>query len=163
MALRLSFSHSLLVIFIALSPRMLSAQEPDTIKMIPSLGTIYKYDGEYLGRLQLRSVLKQDSAAFAMAQKGDGFYATQFILEFAGGFFWGYALSEFIIKHEVRTDFILIGAGLVALGIPFQLTWKRYAKKAALLFNANRLQTSYRSAQVHFGLTSTGVGVRLSF
>ena len=153
----------LLLVFLGPTSKILPAQTTDTIKVINSLGKVYKYDGKYLGRLQLRRVLKQDPAAFAMAQKGDGFYAAQGILEFTGGFLWGYALSEYIIKHEVRTDFILIGAGFVALGLPFAFIWKSYAKKAVLLFNENRTELSTLKTEIKAGLTSSGIGVRLSF
>lgn len=146
----------------SLTPESLSAQL-DTIKVVKHAGTKYWYQGDYLQRPQLRGLLRQDPEAFSQFKKGDIFYVVEVILLSAGGFAWGYSIGGLLGGGEFDATAAYIGSGLLVAALPFSLLRKPHTRKAVLLFNKNRNRNSAYVPKVQFGLTSAGVGVRLSF
>jgi hypothetical protein len=77
-----------------------------------------------------------------------------------GGFLIGWPLGTAFAGGEPQWALAGVGAGLIAISIPFSSGYKRHARNAVANYNAGRCA---ETSQLEFGTTSSGIGLIMRF
>lgn len=80
-----------------------------------------------------------------------------------GGFLVGWTLGTAIGGGKANWAVAGIGAGLIAISIPFSTAYSRHAKNAVRIYNDGLKHTAMNKVDFSLGLTSYGIGVKMKF
>ena len=139
-----------------------SNSEPILIKK--SMGTYFELKGEKLTQRALSNILKSNPEAFKYMEKANSNMVPGTIFSFAGGFLVGWPIGTAIGgKEDPNWALAGIGAGLIAVSIPFAIGYNKNAKKAVNIYNEGLKQTSLNSTHLNFCFTGNGLGLKLTF
>ena len=135
----------------------------DTIEMKKQLGTVFRLHGKNLTPRELLSVFAPNAEAYAemkLAKKNNDVGS---VFAGAGGFLIGWPVGTAIGGGEPEWVLAGIGAGLVAISIPFAVAYIKHAKKATRIYNDALSKPSTPDVGFTFGITRDGMGVTISF
>jgi hypothetical protein len=149
---------SLFLIASALS--CFSQTKTDTITIKKSA---FYYNGKLLTPKKLVEITKPNPIAFEKMQQAQKNYIPALILSSAGGFAIGYPLGGLIGGNKMNWTLFGIGAGLVAISIPFSTAYNKHAKDAVNIYNQGIQKTSFRKVKLEGNLSNNGIGLKLSF
>ena len=140
-----------------------SQNAPDTIEIQKRLGKVYLMDGKPMLAKDLYAVLNTNEAAAVKVKQAKSNLFPMYLFSFAGGFMIGWPLGTAIAGGDANWTLALIGVGLVGLSIPFQVGYNRNMYDAVRIYNTDLQKLGINRTILEFGMTGTGVGVRMRF
>jgi len=133
--------------------------EPITLKK--TFGGDLIYQGER--RLTIRQALdamKPNETAYRQMKKAQSSNAVAAIFGATGGFMVGWQLGAAAAGDDANWAVAGIGAGLVAISIPFMVATTKHSRAAIETYN-NDLAAQTRQSQLQFNLQFSGDGLGL--
>ncbi|ALJ00411.1 hypothetical protein DC20_17320 [Rufibacter tibetensis] len=142
----------------------LFAQSPtDTIEVKKGFSPVFRQNGENLNLNQLMELTKSNPEAYKemkIAKSKAGFVSA---LGYAGGFLVGYPLGTAIGGGKPNWSLAGIGAGVLALSLPFSSSFTKHTQNAIRIYNNGLTQTSMNPVDFKLGFTGNGLGLNLKF
>lgn len=135
----------------------------DTIEIKKSLGTVFRQNGKNLNTRQLLNITQSNTEAYKEMKIAKSNYDIGTAFGFAGGFLVGWPLGTAIAGGEPNWTLAGIGAGLIAVSIPFTAAYTKRAKNAVHLYNNGIKSTGMNNVDLKIGLTYNGIGIKLTF
>ncbi|NCA84426.1 MAG: hypothetical protein EOM83_02510 [Clostridia bacterium] len=153
----------ILLIVISLSVVSVMAQNrTDSVLIVKKAFT---QNGVRLTPRQLLQITHYNAEANSYMQKAQSNNVAASIFGFAGGFLIGWPIGTAIVGGEANWAMAGIGAGLVLIGIPFSVGYKRNATKAVEIYNRDLAAPPETTGAVEWklGFTRSGVGIAMKF
>jgi hypothetical protein len=141
----------------------ISAQK---IEVKNSWGTnICSMDGKKLKMSELVDLMKENTNSFELVNKAKKNYTVSSIFGAAGGALVGWPIGSSLGGGDPNWSLAGIGAGLIAISIPFNNKYNKNIKNAVENYNTNLESNSYSKFQPKLKLKSTfnGIGIALLF
>jgi len=135
----------------------------DTIEVRKVFGTVFRYKGKNQTPKQLLDLMAPIPEAYKEMEIARSNNTTSAILGFIGGAMVGWPLGTAIGGGDPNWALAGIGAGIIVLSIPFSSAYTRHAKKAAALYNGTQRHSGLDGPGLDIGMTSNGLGLRLSY
>ncbi|KAA3438391.1 hypothetical protein [Rufibacter hautae] len=155
---------ALLICFMFLVYAPLFAQSAaDTIEVKKGFSPAFKYNGENLNLNQLLEITKSNPEAYKEMKIAKGKATMANVLGYAGGFLLGYPVGTAIGGGKPNWGLAGVGAGIIALALPFNASLTKHAQNAARIYNNGPTQTSLKPVDVKLGFTGNGLGLNLLF
>ncbi len=126
-------------------------------------GTSYWENDRRLTPAELMNTLSVHPAAHAEMKKARTNQAFSTIFSFAGGALIGWPIGTAAGGGDPNWTLAAVGAGLVAIAIPFEITFNKKAKNAVTLYNSSLQKNSGRKPIVNWGLSANKAGLVLHF
>ena len=126
----------------------------------------YKFtqDGKNLKLSQIVDIVKNNEEAYQLAKSAKSNYTIAQIIGGAGGFMIGWPIGAAVGGGDPNWTMAGIGAGLVAISIPFNSGANKKMKKAIEHYNSNLQNTSsIIKPQYRFVANTKGVGIAIVF
>ncbi|MDX9882453.1 MAG: hypothetical protein RBS73_10325 [Prolixibacteraceae bacterium] len=149
--------------FIVVTLSLFAQNTNAPVEIKKSFGTVFTQNGKNLTPRQLAAIMQSDPKAAAEMKIAKSNYSVGSVFGFAGGFLIGWPVGTAIGGGKPNWAMAGIGAGLVAISIPFSSAYTKHAKNAVGIYNEKLKQTSLPKADFKFGLTCNGVGLRITF
>lgn len=126
-----------------------------------SFGTSFLQNDKILSNRQLLNIIQYNTEANELMKKAKTNADVSLVMGSIGGFMIGWTLGGAIAGGDPNWTLAGIGAGFVAIGIPFSIKYSKQAKAAVALHN----QTIDGVSQLNFniGLSPNGLGLKVSF
>ncbi len=130
-----------------------------------SLGTnLYFLGNKRLNNRDLQLKLKSNAEATALMKQARTNNTFASIFSFAGGALIGYQLGAALGGGEPNWGVAGIGAGLIAVGIPFNTAYNRKSQSAVDIYNNSLVTGSYYfKPEFKAGFTGNGLGLLVQF
>lgn len=141
----------------------LFAQIQEPIKVEQRFGTVFTQNGKVLKPRHLLKLTQNNPESYKSMQLAQKNNIMSKVVSFTGGFLIGWQLGVFIKTDEPDWKKVGLGAGLVAFSIPFAVNYNKYAKHAVSIYNDSITTAKEDVAQINFGITSSGIGLRVTF
>ncbi len=138
-------------------------QKPDTITIVKKQVARFYYQGKPLKPNQMVALMKPNKAAYKEMILAKRKFGTAGFFGFVGGFIVGWQFASIIQKKPAPWEVSAIGVGALIASVPFSSSYSRRAVKAVELYNSGLKDTGLEYEKLEFGITSNGVGLRLSF
>lgn len=135
----------------------------DTIQMQKKLGIIFLQNDKPLTPNQLTDLARPYPLAMKEMKRANANLITGSIFSYLGGFLIGYPIGTAIGGGEPEWAMAAVGAGLVAIAIPFSSGYNMHAKNAVGIINGELKQNAVSEIQFQFGATQNGLGLTLKF
>lgn len=135
----------------------------DTIQIKKRVGTVFIQNGEPLTPKRLLAITTINPTAYQEMKIAKTNYDIGTAFSFAGGFLVGWPLGTALGGGDPIWALVGVGAGLIALSIPFGTAYTQHAKKAVNLYNNDLHKTASRNVDFNFGLTANGIGLNIAF
>ncbi|WP_026461630.1 hypothetical protein [Adhaeribacter aquaticus] len=119
--------------------------------------------GEKIPATLLREVVTNSPEAVREMKLGRKDYLASIGFNTVGGFIVGYSITNVIFGGDINVPVAVIGAGLIGVGIPFTKRFLKHAENAANIHNRSLSNRYFRNSEFQFGLSGTGVGLKVSF
>lgn len=133
--------------------------QQDPIESYKSFGTIYAQNDKKLNVRKLLVVTKNNPEAYALMKKAQSNNTIGSIIGGAGGFLLGYQLGAALGGGEANWTAFGIGAGLVAVSVPFSIKFGKQTKEAVGLYNESVQGVSQNHSNFIFYAKPNAVGV----
>lgn len=106
--------------------------------------------------------LENNPEAYQLAKSARNLYITSEYIGFAGGFAIGWGITT---EEKTNWKLIGIGAGLIAVSIPFEMISDKKIKKALSIYNSGLNETLryYFKPQYHLIFNDKGLGIAMRF
>ena len=131
-----------------------------------TLGT-YQYfqkNGVKLNNKQVQLKMAPGSEAYRLMQSARSNNTIAGIFSFIGGGLIGWQFGTALGGGEPNWSMAGVGAGFVAVGIPFNTAFNKKSQQAVQLYNAGLTNgSSYRQPEIKLGFAGTGLGLQLRF
>lgn len=135
----------------------------DSIQVKQGFGTMFRQNDKNLTPAQLSDIVKGNPEAYQEMQKAKTNSGVATVLGYTGGFLIGYPIGAAITGKDANWSLAGIGAGILAISIPFVSGYTKHATKAAKLYNSSSNKTSFRPLNFQFGMAGNGFAFELKF
>ncbi|MBK3519459.1 hypothetical protein [Carboxylicivirga marina] len=142
---------------------MSMAQVQEPIKVEKRLGTVFIQNGKVLKPRDLINITQVNPEALKSMQQAKKNYDAGAVFGFIGGFMVGWPCGTAIAGGDPEWALAGIGAGLIAVSIPFSTAYVKHTKKAVSIYNDGLPADNKELTQVDFGITSGGIGFTITF
>jgi hypothetical protein len=85
------------------------------------------------------------------------------VFSFVGGFMVGWPCGTALAGGDPEWALAGVGAGLIAISIPFSTAYVKHTKNAVSLYNDGLTSVKEDVAQIKFGMTNGGIGLKVTF
>jgi hypothetical protein len=162
---RLIAIHHLLTAAFLLAHLVVCGQQlADTISIKRNwAGITFRQHGQVLNTKELVYVMRTIPAAETAMIRARDNYTPSTVLSFAGGFLIGFGASDAVFKDQPNWSLMGIGAGLVAVSIPFWQGYVRHTSTAVQHFNQGLRAPTSHVPHWRLGMGPHGVGLALTF
>lgn len=126
-------------------------------------GTGFWENDRKLTNAELMKILSAHPSAHAEMKKARTNQAFSFVFSFTGGALIGWPIGTAAGGGDPNWTLAAVGAGLVAIAIPFEIAFNKRAKNAVNLYNSGLQKSSRRKPAVHLGLSANRAGLVLQF
>jgi hypothetical protein len=137
--------------------------QSDSIEIKKVLGTVYRQNGKKLKPGDLVYITKTNDEAYKEMRIAKKNFDVSSIFGFTGGFMIGWPIGESFAGKEPNWVLAGIGAGLIAIAIPFSNAYSRHAKNAVIIYNNGLKHTGMNKIYLRTGIIQNGLGFRLEF
>ncbi len=154
---------SLIIVFIISCLVSFSQNQTDSIMVEKRMGTVFIQNGKMLKVRQLMEITKSNPDAYAkmkVANTNNG-AATAFAI--GGGFLIGWPLGTALAGGDPNWVLVGVGAGLIAISIPFSIGFSKNAKEAVSIYNRGLIIPETTKVKLNFGISNNGIGIRVAF
>jgi hypothetical protein len=107
--------------------------------------------------------MRAQPEAYAEMTQARARYTEYTIVSGAGGFLIGFGASDAVFKDQPNWSLMGIGAGLVAVSIPFWQGYVRHTSTAVQHFNEGLRAPTSHVPHWRLGMSHQGVGLALTF
>jgi hypothetical protein len=135
----------------------------DSIEVKKGFSTTFRQNGRNLTPKQLQEITQSNPEAKKEMQLAQSKNVVASILGTAGGALIGWPVGAALGGGEPNWTLAGVGAGLVAIGIPFSASYVKHATKAVQLYNGGQMQSSVPKLDVKLGFTGNGLGLNMKF
>ncbi|MFA6925167.1 MAG: hypothetical protein WC223_13060 [Bacteroidales bacterium] len=135
----------------------------DSIETIKKLGTVFKQKGKVLKPKDLLDIMELNYMATKEMKIAKNNYDVASVFGFAGGFLIGWPVGTMLGGGEPMWALAAIGGGLVAISIPFSISYSKHAKSAVKIYNSGLRQTGSKDMKFQFSFTGDTFGVLIIF
>ena len=156
---KIIISGILLSMFLSLFGQIQS----DSIQVKKRLGPVFQQNGRNLTPRQLLDITQTNQEAYAEMKTANTNYIVSLIFQAPGGFLIGYPLGTALAGGDPNWTLAAVGAGLVAVSIPFISAYNKHAKNAVEIYNRGLRYSSLPIPEMKIGLTNYGIALKLSF
>lgn len=154
----------ILLLLFVLSVFQLSAQSrPDSISMKKGLSPQFMQNGMRIMPRDLVKITKSNPEATAEMKKANSNNTIASILGSTGGFLIGWPLGTALGGGEPNWSMAGVGAGILAVSIPFSTAFTRHAKNAINIYNSSPKATGMKPLDFKLQSTGNGVALKLTF
>ena len=124
----------------------------------------YKYtkNGKLMKMKDLVKTMESNQQAFDLIKKAQSNNTIASIIGGAGGFLVGWPIGTAIGGGDANWSLAGVGAGLIAISIPFTSGSNKNGKQAVELYNSSLKSTSFYEFKPEFKVISNGNGIGLS-
>jgi len=124
----------------------------------------YKYtqNGTLMKMEDLGKTMKSNKKAFDLIKKAQSNNTIASIFGGAGGFLVGWPIGTALGGGEANWTLAKVGAGLIAIAIPFTSGANKNTKQAVELYNSSLNSTSFYEFKPEFKVIAKGNGIGLS-
>lgn len=135
----------------------------DTIEIVNFSGTEYFLGGKKIHPRTMQKITLSNEAAWheiILARRNN---STATILAISGGFLLG---SHLILTISKRGSFYaagIVGTGLILGSMPFYALYRKHVSRGVDIYNEGIKQKNLKNKEVSLGLTSSGIGIQMSF
>ena len=135
----------------------------DEIEIKKGMGTVFRQNGKNLTPKQLLAITQINEEAYQEMKIAKTNYDAGSVIGFAGGFLVGWPLGTAIAGGEPNWTLAGIGAGLIAIGIPFNAAYSKRARNAVSIYNSGLKPEAPDQLAFKLAFTRDGIGIRLTF
>ena len=153
---------SILILMLALTSMSFSQK-------IEKHKTLFKYEfiqnGYSLCFGEVVNALNNNAEAYQLAKSAKSNYVLSQIISGAGGFLIGWPLGTALAGGKPNWTLAGIGAGLVVVSIPIEISSDKKINKALEIYNAEFSETSMRNFKpsYRFIANNNGIGIAMNF
>ena len=124
----------------------------------------YKYtqNGKLMKMKDLVKTMESNQQAFDLIKKAQSNNTISSIFSGAGGFLVGWPIGSALGGGDANWTLAGVGAGLIAIAIPFSSGANKNAKQAVELYNSSLNSTSFYEFKPEFKIIGNGNGIGLS-
>ncbi len=127
-------------------------------------GYVFYQDDKMLNMRQLIKIMEPNELAYKEIKSARSANTIAMIFSYTGGFLIGYPLGTMLGGEEPNWTIAGIGAGLVAIAIPFGIKSNNHAKNAVDFYNRGLETGSFQdNYEFNLVLTGNGIGITLLF
>lgn len=126
-------------------------------------GRFFVQNDKEVTRKQMVEVMKVNPEACKQMQYARSNYFASNIFGFIGGGFIGWPLGTLAGDGYPNWTLVGIGAGFVALSVPFAVSYSKQSKNAIRIYNNGLTQTGLRKINMDVGLANNGIGMKMKF
>jgi len=138
--------------------------QPDSVIVIRKpLGTVFQQNGKYLTPRQLVEITSINPAALSEMKKARTNYSTGMVFSYIGGFMIGWPIGTALAGGDPEWAMAGVGAGLIAVSIPFSSAYGRHARKGAAIYNSTLTYTGSVLPEYRLKLMANGIGLQIRF
>ena len=128
----------------------------------------YKFtqNGEKMRWNGLLRTMESNQQAYELMKKARSNYTVECITSFAGGYLIGWPIGTAIFSdRDPNWTLAGVGAGLVAISVPFSLGVNKNARQAVELYNSSLSSTSFYDFKPVFKVIANenGIGLSMNF
>lgn len=135
----------------------------DSITVKRNFGTVFQQHGKNLTPGKLLEITQPNQEAFNEMKLAKSNFNAGYAIGFAGGALVGWPVGTAFAGGDPNWTLAAIGAGLIAVSIPFSSAYIRHAKKAVSIFNSQLKQLGLNRIDLKLGCTNHGFGLSLNF
>lgn len=138
--------------------------QPDSVIVIRKpLGTVFQQNGKYLSPRQLVEITSINPAALTEMKKARTNYSAGLVFSYIGGFMIGWPIGTALAGGDPEWAMAGVGAGLIAVSIPFSSAYGRHARKGAAIYNSTLTYTGSVLPEYRLKLMANGIGLQIRF
>ncbi|MBL7969569.1 MAG: hypothetical protein JNK09_21395 [Prolixibacteraceae bacterium] len=127
-------------------------------------GYLFYQSDERMNMNQLTRAMKANEQAYNEFKTAKSNYVAASIIGGAGGFMIGWPLGAALAGGEANWTMAGIGAGLVAISIPFNVKFNKQVKHAVEKYNEGLKTGSFKDrSEIRFSMTGNGAGMVFRF
>jgi len=152
----------LICLFLILS-NSVHAQKQEPIKIEKRWGTVFTQNGKILKPRHLLEITSSNPEAYTLIKKAKSNYDAGMVFGAIGGFMVGFPCGTALAGGDPEWALAGIGAGLIAVSIPFTTAYIKHTKNAVSIYNDGLTPVKEDVASINFGLTTNGIGLQLTF
>ncbi len=159
---KIAFILTLLVVNITLT---YAQNVSDSISIKKVFGGYQFYQGdEILNMNQITATLNSNELALKQLKSARVSSIIAYIFTYAGGYLVGWTIGTALRGDDPEWIMAGMGAGLIAVGIPFNLLYINKVKQAVDTYNGGYKKTSFwDNSELKLSYTANGVGLTLNF
>ena len=135
----------------------------DSIHVKQMLGPVFSKNGEVLRPKELLEITKSNPEAYKAMKKAKTNNDVGSVIGGIGGALVGFPLGTAVAGGKANWTVAAVGAGLIAVSIPFIIGYAKNARKAVNIYNSDLAQSQLAKPELKFGLNSYGIGVKVTF
>jgi hypothetical protein len=139
-----------------------TAQNPsDSIEIHRGFGMEFIQHDTAFTKIEILEIMKINPEALHEMWLARTNYTLGNIIRFGGGIFVFLPIGAKIAGLKPNWTLLGIGAGLMAVSLPFAGSGSAHAEKAVDIYNRGLKQANNTIPKYQFGLTSDGIGIRI--
>jgi hypothetical protein len=136
--------------------------EPLTLKN-NFFGWQFRHRGEKLSLAEASDLMSVNEQATAYMRSARSNYTMAQIVSGVGGFMVGYPVGTSMGGGKPNWALAGVGAGLIAVSVPFSIKANKQAKNAVAAYNEAATTTTSRKPVFRLGFSGNGLGMNLHF
>lgn len=125
-------------------------------------GYEYTQNGKQMKMKDLAKTMESNKQAFDLIKKAQSNNTIASIFGGTGGFLVGWPIGRAIAGGDANWALAGVGAGLIAISIPFTSGSNKNGKQAVELYNSSLNSTSFYEFRPEFKVVANGNGIGLS-
>ena len=153
----------ILTILLVSFSQLFAQNQIDTIEVKKALLTVFKQNNKVLTPRQLLKITQINQEAYKEMKMAESNFDAVVVCGFIGGFMVVYPLGTAIASGDANWTLAGIGLGLIAASVPFSVAYSKHAKNGVRIYNNGLLKTESKKIDFNLGLTSNGIGIRITF
>jgi hypothetical protein len=126
-------------------------------------GGKFESDGRTLKPREVLTLMESNEQAHASFKKAKANYDAGQTFGFIGGFLVGWPLGTAIGGGDPQWGLAAAGGALILASIPFQSAFRKHARTAVGLYNAQPGASHQRKPTYHFAFYGTGIRLSMRF
>jgi hypothetical protein len=152
---------ALLMAFASLATFAQNSTDPITIEK--KWRTVFLQNGQTVSPRQLVDITSVNPDAYRVMKLAKSNHDASMMFGSLGVFFIAMPIGASVFSYDPNWAMAGIGAGLVAVAIPFSVKYTKQAKSAVSLYNGGLKATSQGSVVFNMAFSSNGLGLRMTF
>jgi len=133
----------------------------DTLEIRKYFDRRFHQNGKELSTTEMTEIVKSNPEAYKEMQTAIGNKTGALVFKIIGGV--GILVPFFIAPEggKINMAYVIAGAGVFLISVPFSSAYVNHAKKAADIYNEGLRHTTYKNIDLNFGFTENGISIKL--
>jgi len=151
----------LLMMFSSLATFAQNSTDPITIEK--KWRTVFLQNGNRVNPRQMVDITSVNPDAYRVMKLAKSNHDASMMFGSLGVFFIAMPIGASVFSFDPNWAMAGVGAGLVAVAIPFSVKYTKQAKSAVSIYNGSIKTTSQVSVGFNMAFSSSGLGLRMTF